>query len=411
MTFKHTATRAPSLAELDPLPEDTSVCIQNPASPAMDASPSPAASPSPSPPPKTLDPLILTTRRVRHPTERARNADTGEDDLPEGPGRLTRVLLHVNQRVRTIVNKFGLTREYRRVPSAVPDEDIHWQSTRPDNTPPSSLKKRRSVAEIIYPYPNITSFLLNRFHKTTSRSTGRDELIETVLLHPDFRQDDVPRPSELNRIEKEIQQDVQNPWGTNGWKSSTAYIQVPNGIKPTKDSRRRASKKRDTDDQEVRIPIYDVRHRSLTHVMREVAHEDSSAKRFHWHGFEESWESPFPDIPSPQRVYGDLFTSEQFLRVERDLLSSPPEEGCELPRAVLAFMLWSDATHLAQFGHAKAWPIYLSFGNQTKYERAQPNLRPTHHVAFLPSARSQLLCIQYRAHHSTDVRFDPRRAQ
>ena len=32
-------------------------------------------------------------------------------------------------------------------------------------------------------------------------------------------------------------------------------------------------------------------------------------------------------------------------------------------------MFWSDATHLATFGMVKLWPIYLLFGNLSKYVR------------------------------------------
>ncbi|KIK72621.1 hypothetical protein PAXRUDRAFT_798128, partial [Paxillus rubicundulus Ve08.2h10] len=47
-------------------------------------------------------------------------------------------------------------------------------------------------------------------------------------------------------------------------------------------------------------------------------------------------------------------------------------------------MFWSDATHLAQFGQAKAWPIYLFFGNLSKYLRGSPSLGACHPIAFIP---------------------------
>jgi len=47
-------------------------------------------------------------------------------------------------------------------------------------------------------------------------------------------------------------------------------------------------------------------------------------------------------------------------------------------------MFWSDSTQLAQFGHAKAWPIYLFFGNLSKYRRASAVLGPCHPVGFIP---------------------------
>ena len=35
-------------------------------------------------------------------------------------------------------------------------------------------------------------------------------------------------------------------------------------------------------------------------------------------------------------------------------------------------MFWSDSTQLTQFGTAKLWPLYVFFGNESKYRRCQP---------------------------------------
>jgi hypothetical protein len=53
---------------------------------------------------------------------------------------------------------------------------------------------------------------------------------------------------------------------------------------------------------------------------------------------------------------------------EHDRIHSQPREGgCTLETVVAAVMLWSDSTHLASFGTASLWPIYLFLGNQSKY--------------------------------------------
>ncbi|KIJ15229.1 hypothetical protein PAXINDRAFT_77681, partial [Paxillus involutus ATCC 200175] len=61
-----------------------------------------------------------------------------------------------------------------------------------------------------------------------------------------------------------------------------------------------------------------------------------------------------------------------------------PENGCTLLRAIAGLMFWSDATHVAQFGQAKLWPIYAYFANQCKYERCRPTARAARCVAYLP---------------------------
>ena len=47
-------------------------------------------------------------------------------------------------------------------------------------------------------------------------------------------------------------------------------------------------------------------------------------------------------------------------------------------------MLWSDSTCLAAFGHASAWPMYLSFKNLLKYARSRPEGGACHPIAFIP---------------------------
>ncbi|KAG9077577.1 hypothetical protein FRC06_008826, partial [Ceratobasidium sp. 370] len=48
-------------------------------------------------------------------------------------------------------------------------------------------------------------------------------------------------------------------------------------------------------------------------------------------------------------------------------------------------MLFSDATQLASFGGAKAWPVRVSFGNLSKYERCKPDPQNHYEIAYIPS--------------------------
>jgi hypothetical protein len=61
------------------------------------------------------------------------------------------------------------------------------------------------------------------------------------------------------------------------------------------------------------------------------------------------------------------------------------EPECTLEKVVLGLMFWSDSTHLANFGTAKVWPIYLQFANLSKYIRCKPTSGASHHVAYIPS--------------------------
>ena len=66
------------------------------------------------------------------------------------------------------------------------------------------------------------------------------------------------------------------------------------------------------------------------------------------------------------------------------------EDGYKLERVVAGLMFWSDSTQLAQFGDASAWPIYLFFGNLSKYAQSKTESGCYHLITFLPSVGSFL---------------------
>ncbi len=51
---------------------------------------------------------------------------------------------------------------------------------------------------------------------------------------------------------------------------------------------------------------------------------------------------------------------------------------------ILPLLLWSDATHLSSFGSAALWPIYLYFGNLSKYVRGRPTEFAAQRLAYIP---------------------------
>ncbi|KAG9093796.1 hypothetical protein FRC06_011372 [Ceratobasidium sp. 370] len=67
------------------------------------------------------------------------------------------------------------------------------------------------------------------------------------------------------------------------------------------------------------------------------------------------------------------------------------DEPCELPRCVAALMIFSDATQLANFGATKAWPVRVTLGNLSKYERCKPDSKNHYEVGFIPSLPTDIL--------------------
>ena len=130
-----------------------------------------------------------------------------------------------------------------------------------------------------------------------------------------------------------------------------------------------------------KVPIHDVRTRSLTQTMLESIQDRSKSMDFHWYGHKEVWQPPYRDA-SPEQVWGELYTSDAFLSAERHLIDTHRDSS--QPCVIAAFIIWSDSTHLAQFGQAKAWPIYAYFGNQSKYTRCKPTTRSAQVVGYVP---------------------------
>ncbi|RPD63598.1 hypothetical protein L227DRAFT_584613 [Lentinus tigrinus ALCF2SS1-6] len=62
-----------------------------------------------------------------------------------------------------------------------------------------------------------------------------------------------------------------------------------------------------------------------------------------------------------------------------------PGDAEDIEYVVAPVQIYSDSTHLANFGTASLWPIYLFFGSLSKYIRSRPNAFATHHLAYIVS--------------------------
>ncbi|KAI0757776.1 hypothetical protein C8Q80DRAFT_1216250 [Daedaleopsis nitida] len=90
--------------------------------------------------------------------------------------------------------------------------------------------------------------------------------------------------------------------------------------------------------------------------------------------------------PPPIRVYTDSYNTDAVLEEEKKLQNMPRIEGDDpkLEYAIVSLLVWSDETALSSFGSAKLWPIYLYFGNLSKYIRGRPTEFVAEHLAYIP---------------------------
>ncbi|PIL34014.1 hypothetical protein GSI_03722 [Ganoderma sinense ZZ0214-1] len=99
-----------------------------------------------------------------------------------------------------------------------------------------------------------------------------------------------------------------------------------------------------------------------------------------------------PSRPSPIRLYTDCYNTDAMLNADAEIRKKARVEGDDddIEYAVLPLLLWSDATHLSSFRAASLWPIYLYFGNLSKYIRGRPTEFAAHHLAYIPELPDDL---------------------
>lgn len=259
------------------------------------------------PHPRSPEPQPLGKRRHK-PTARA--LAMMADDLPDGPGELlgddaqeaatatvgpapateeppVPLRIRIRRLVRTAKNKFGVSRLYYGKPSGVPTPGISGHQLVADNLLAASSDTQglesppRSVADIIYPYPNMSTFLFNRWFWTGGKKTkgSRQALLRDVMSHPEFRMEDVV-DTNFDALDEKL---AQNPGGQteeSGWRSPTVRIIVPTGKKQTKAmrqdeaaprQRRRAAVIDSDDEPEDEAPYFAGRHSAWPPLTTEVS--------------------------------------------------------------------------------------------------------------------------------------------
>jgi len=346
----------------------------------------------------------IDTSEVQQPHMRARRRRIPApncDMLPEAPQatmmassdmntatasdtrRLPRVILIVRDTLKTALNPFYLWRQYLHRPSYDPDSSVaiedlantresayRLESTSTNSTSASSP----SLPDPPWPFRNMSIWRLMSWQNSGSLQKSENELnrlVDEVLLQPDFTADDLQGFSaqrETHRADTATAPSTDTTF--NGFHNVAVDIKVPSGRK-------------DVPPGTFSVPgLY---HRDIISVIKEAFAHPLAAK-YHLSPFRLFHKPPLAE--KEHRVYGEIYTSEAFIQ-EHDKVQRAPlpsdDLDCKRERVVAALMFWSDATHLAQFGTAKLWPIYMMIGNLSKYIRAQPNSQACHHLAYVPS--------------------------
>ena len=297
------------------------------------------------------------------------------------------------QQIQTEPDDFGLYRIYPIRPTLVPEANSNLedvcdapgleivQKPSPERRwarfGVTAMTTARKINNVFAPFENCTIFrLMNWFHSGSGEmSVARLNSLVRDVLHPsDFQiehLDNFSAKRELEHLDDE--EDTSYPFSNeNVWNVSTVTISLPaEGVKHTSEKHAPV------------LEIPGVHHRKLVEVII-TAFKDEAAKKFNFIPHHLYWK-PTPES-EPERVITELFNSDAVINEYKELLRHPPPSSRpDIETAIAAIMLWSDSTHLAEFGTASLWPLYSFFGNQSKYSRAKPSDFAAHHVAYIPS--------------------------
>lgn len=286
----------------------------------------------------------------------------------------------------TPTNIFGLYREYRAAPgpTLIPDENttlddfvLPESGNHPTVQVSSKAEVDKALLDVVHPFPNLTSFWFRKHHLDhANNSQSAMSKFQKLLLHPRFNATDV-EDYNIEKIDSIIvngmhirtQSSLNVPRGGE-WTETRVQIDVPLS---TKESLSPA----------LPVQISGLHHRKLTTVIKTSLSNPSTMKKVHLEPYRSFWTRP--GTSTTERIFDEVYTSDAMLKAHDDLQRQPRESGCDLERVVLALLFASDATHPTNFGQAKLWPLYMAFGNISKYDRCKPGLSLMEHVAYFPS--------------------------
>jgi len=301
-----------------------------------------------------------------------------ESDTSAPQSTLPPVILHVFNTIRTSFNSFGIARDYCHRPSYDPDSFVsadQLSKSHNDEAPVPIPSTPYILPLPPWPWKNMSIWRMMMWMMTGSKQKSEAEVtrLANMLQADNFNPHDLRgfnAHTEMKRFDRsESALDESNPLRQDGWREPLVNILVP-----TQDC--------NPDGNGRQFTIGGLFHRPLTAVIRAIfAGED--AKWFHLTPFRRIWRSPVTG--HEQCIYDELYTSDVWNEAHDTLQKQRCDNGCKLERAIAGLMFWSDAMHLAQFGNASAWPVYLFFGNQSKYLHACPTSGACHPIAFIPT--------------------------
>ena len=309
-------------------------------------------------------------------------------DVTDATSTIPRISLIVRNHFRTPENSFGVWKEYLYRPSYDPDALISVEDLyRPRPSAVQVPNNESMHLEDSLDYGSKSIELLLGWQNTGGAAKSNEEinrLVHAVLLHPEFQLDTLRSFNATRKNQKADAAEAKSPFLCS-FQCADIGIEVPSGRSgiPSRT-----------------FAIPGLHYRKIVTLIEE-AFQSLLSEQFHLTPFKLF--RKLPNGEDKERVYSEMYDSDAFLdehdRVQRAPMDNP---SCKREKVVAALMFWSDATHVTAFGTAKLWPIYMLFGNLSKYVRCQPNSGATKHLAYIPPFPDSLQDDLKAFHHKWD---------
>jgi hypothetical protein len=309
--------------------------------------------------------------------------------------------------ITTDADCFGIYRVYARKPVYSPlpydDVNVHTDSPSPDGQlegpEPSSTFLGPPHLEQTGPYfhpfsnPSAAAVMVAHHSGSLTQSLGQTTRIAHILgsLGSDLDPDDL-LAFDATLENRKLAAYLASPPDTmspreDGWSKSSVRIRLP------------LDKEKMLESEAAQFDVPGVFHRDIIDVISSVYQSDA-VRSFNLVPFKEYWKPS--ENATPERLYGEIFTSQAMIDSDNDMRKYTHEHDLDsedLENVTVPLMLYSDSTHLASFGTASCWPIYLFLGSQSKYIRDKPSSHSCHHIAYMP----KVSLIVYRCHSMISI--------
>ncbi|KAF8599346.1 hypothetical protein BDV93DRAFT_449512, partial [Ceratobasidium sp. AG-I] len=242
----------------------------------------------------------------------------------------------------------------------------------------------------IAPCPNISTFYFQHDHWVQSGSlrscSSRNIFQRQVLRRPDFRGEDVAWV-DLDKLDSQLAESAKtrNPLcpDSEGWKSVPLRVQIP----PVRQTRTTLSN--NPEPAPLYVTVHGLRVQKLIDIIYR-AFTSNNKHTFHYDAFESFWIPPGSSVVQALRTSGEMYSSPAMIDAHKEVQRLKIRDvNCTLPRCVAGFMFASDGLQFGNFSHAKGWPIFAYFGNESKYERCKPLSSACYHIAHIPTVISE----------------------